>query len=145
MILIGSMAVPSYWPGMGNEVTIKIRMSSGSILVQPKTIWNWRCRPWLGLTVPGMRFSGSGLRIWAGVLRRMDHHNRLATMALGVCQGASHAAVEGLDRGIKDAACGVDMTRAHGVGITWEASTRPRQTAGPGCSLQARRDLVRLK
>ena len=34
MILIGSIAVPSYSPGIGNEVTIKIRMSSGSIPIR---------------------------------------------------------------------------------------------------------------
>ena len=67
MILIGSIAVPSNSPGIGNEVTIKIRMGIGSI-----PAWRKRVR-------------GSAYQI-------LDS-NRLAAMALTPRERASHATV----------------------------------------------------
>ena len=121
-ILIGSIAVPSYSPGIGNDVTIKTRIVAGSILhgssshsmARPRTL-QFRASPPLS-PVPGRR--------------RIDHADRLAAVALAVAEGAAHAAVEGLDGGVKDAPGGVEVAGPEGIRVARQAGAGEGERLG---------------
>ena len=74
-------------------------------------------------------FGASGLR--AGRVRGgVDQANGLATMSLAFRQDTPHAAVEGLDGGVQDAACRVEVARAQGVRIAGQAGAGESQAIG---------------
>ena len=105
MILIGSIAVPSYSPGIGNEVTIKMRIQAPSAASELE-----QCR-----------FGCQGARV---LLRRVDQADGLAAMPLTLASSAGHAAVERLDGRVENAARRIEMVRAESIRIAGQAGAR---------------------
>jgi hypothetical protein len=66
-------------------------------------------------------------------------------VALGVTEGTAHAAVKGFDGGVKDAAGGIEMARAKGVGVAWQAGARIRQGLGANGAFQGAGNVVRFE
>ena len=66
-------------------------------------------------------------------------------MALGLAESAAHAAVEGFDGGIENAARGVEVARPKRVGVARKAGARKSQGLGSEHALQARGDAMRLE
>ena len=62
----------------------------------------------------------------------MDDADGLAAMPLALRQRAGHAAVEGLDGGVEDAACRVEMVGAEGIRVAGQAG------AGKGQAVRRR-------
>src|SRR3984957_4598334 len=76
MILIGSIAVPSNSPGIGNEVTINTRIQD---------------------SIRGEQDRNSDSARYRILRRRVDHAHRLTAMSLIARQCTSHATVKSLD------------------------------------------------
>ena len=79
-----------------------------------------------------------------GRRRRMDDADGLAAMPLALGQGPAHAAVEGLDGGVEDAAGRIEVARAKGIGVAGQPGAREGQAIGRRRAPERRRDLVRL-
>ena len=58
---------------------------------------------------------------------------------------AAHAAVEGLDGGVEDAAGRVEVAGAEGVGVAGQAGAREGQPPVAACCAETRREPVRLE
>ena len=141
-ILIGSIAVPSYSPGIGNDVTIKnahrsLAPSFMGSCTSPKIVA--RCPP----RKPQFRTNPPSGPV--PVRRRMDDADRLAAMALGVAEGAAHAAVEGLDGGVENAPGGVEVAGPEGIGVARQAGAGIGQSLGAEHPAERDGDLVRLE
>ena len=57
----------------------------------------------------------------------MDEADGLAAVPLPLGECAAHASVEGLDGSVEDAAGGVQVAGAEGIGIAGQAGARERQ------------------
>jgi len=66
-------------------------------------------------------------------------------MALGLAESAAHAAVEGFDGGIENAARGVEVARPKRVGVARQACARKSQGLGSDCALKRGGDVMRLE
>jgi hypothetical protein len=66
-------------------------------------------------------------------------------MALGLAEGAAHAAVEGFDGGVENATRGVEVARAKRVGVTRQACARKSQGLGSDCALERGGDVMGLE
>ena len=87
--------------------------------------------------------TGSFLRS-GSVARGKNKSHRLTPMALGLAKQAAHAAVQGLDGGIKDTPRRIEMARAQSVRITGKAGAGEGENLGTHGSLQSGGDMVRF-
>src|SRR5271166_5450440 len=87
--------------------------------------------------------TGSFLRS-GSVARGKNKSHRLTAMALGLAKQAAHAAVQGLDGGIKDTPRRVEMARAQRVGIARKAGAGEGEGLGAQRPLESGGDVMRL-